>query len=119
MPTAVLIRASKPPRPVQAQAAEAPEPLQPGPAGPPTAEAETPAAVVTPPPGDQRGEQRRGRLFRQFRDVDVPSRYVPGVVTRPLTSEPAVASEAESPAWVPRSSSDASVAFLASAVALA
>ena len=48
-----------------------------------------------------------------------PSRYMPGVVTRPFTSEPAAASLAESPAWVPRSSSDDSVAFLASAVALA
>ncbi len=46
-------------------------------------------------------------------------RHMPGVVTRPFTSEPAAASLAVSPAGVPRPSSDDSVASLASAVALA
>ena len=45
--------------------------------------------------------------------------YVPGVVTRPFTSERLAASPACSPSCAARSSSVDSVAFLASAVALA
>ena len=47
------------------------------------------------------------------------ARYVPGVVTRPFTSERAAASPAAPSACVMPSSSDDSVAFFASAVALA
>jgi hypothetical protein len=45
--------------------------------------------------------------------------YVPGVLTRPFTSEPIAASPAGSPACVAWFSSGDSVAFLASSVALA
>ena len=88
-----------------------------GETGTPAAQTETPAAAVPQvASGDQRDGSAAGASVVGFRDVDAPSRYVPGVVTRPFTSEPAPASGAESSARVPRSSS---VAFLASSVALA
>lgn len=112
MPTAVLARASMPPRLVKAQATE--------------------GRATHGGDGNARGlssHRRRWRFsvaisaagasFVRFGTWIPPSRYMPGVVTRPFTSEPAAASLAESPACVPRSSSDDSVAFLASAVALA
>ena len=69
---------------------------------------------------DQRALRSAGASFVNPGDEDRPrSRYTPGVVTRPFTSEPMAASPEGSSAWVVRSSSDASVAFLASAVALA
>src|SRR5450755_4038386 len=74
--------------------------------------------------GDQHGTQCRGSL--SCRSVSgavadpgayLPGAQLPGVVTRPFTSEPVAASVPDSPGV--RSASDDSVASLASAVALA
>ena len=82
---------------------------------------ETPAAAAAPSPQViSVASGAAGVSFVNLGDEDRPrSRYTPGVVTRPFTSEPMAASPEGSSAWVARSSSDASVAFLASAVALA
>jgi hypothetical protein len=84
------------------------------------------------------GNSRRPRLLSRCRHVAIsatsgaagafspcpglagfPARYVPGVVTRPFTSERAAASPGVPSACVTPSSSGDSVAFFASAVALA
>jgi hypothetical protein len=109
MRKAALTQASKPPRPLKAQTAEGQGHL--------AAETETPATFVTPQPPAISVAGAAGASLVSLGTWMPPYRYMPGVVTRPFTSEPAAVSD--SPAWAPRSSSDDSLEFLASAVALA
>ncbi len=88
--------------------------------GKPAAETKTPAAAAAPPHLAISVASGAAGAFESVSGTWVfLFRHMPGVVTRPFTSEPAAASLAVSPAGVPRPSSDDSVASLASAVALA